>query len=433
MKIMLDPGHGGGRAHNRGFINIQGFNYCNEGDCNFYYATKFLKPALERAGIEVGMTRKNIDDNPSLVQRGRMAKGYDLLISLHSNACGGVGTEVWDSTNPKESIKPLCDRLCMAISQTIGTNNRGTKYRKTTSGSNYYGILRNGLAKHNFIIEHAFHDNYNDCSKYVHALDRVAMATTNVLKEYFNVGQGNNITKETKSNTQTEHNIISSACATAEQVKTWARSKNNNEEFISLVDIYFREFPKVGINPVLGFVQMAHETGFLYKVKSAADINATYHNPCGLKITQGGGDYQASAHKVFKDWTEGIIAHRDHLALYAGINGYPLKDTPDPRHFPYLFGKCKTIESLGGNWAPSKEYGQKLLKYLNEVGVKTMSDGKVSYRNMTICGKDVKAVAVENGVSYLWLSDAKVKVPIREFFETLGMKVDWKDERIIVD
>lgn len=426
MKIMLDPGHGSGRAHNRGFVNIAGFNYCNEGDCNFYYATKFLKPALERAGIEVGITRRDGDptDIP-LVTRGRMAKGYDLLISLHSNACGGAGVEIWDSTNPKESIKPLCDRLCMAISQAIGTNNRGTKYRKTASGSNYYGILRNGLAKHNFIIEHAFHDNYQDCYKYVNSLDKIAKATTDVIVSYFNV-------KEQNYNIQTEHNIISSASATAEQVKAWARSKNDNNEFISLVDIYFREFSKVGINPVLGFVQMAHETGFLYKVKSAAGINATYHNPCGLKITQGGGDYQASAHKVFKDWTEGIIAHRDHLALYAGVKGYPLKDTPDPRHFPYLFGKCKTIESLGGNWAPSKEYGQKLLKYLDEVGMDSEIN-ETEYRNMTICGKQVKAVAVEDGVSYLWLEKSKLKVPIREFFETLGMQVDWKDERIIVE
>lgn len=207
LKIMLDPGHGAGKAHNRGFVNIPNFNYSNEGDCNFYYANNFLKPELEKYGITVGMTRKNINDNPNLYQRGRMAKGYDLLISLHSNAVSGIatGTEIWDSTNHKESIKPLTDKLTLTISKAIDTNNRGTKYRKNNSGSNYYGILRYGLAKHNFIIEHAFHDNYTDCSKYVKALPEIAKATARVIAEYFGIAKGktnnpiiNTITKDGK-------------------------------------------------------------------------------------------------------------------------------------------------------------------------------------------------------------------------------------------
>ncbi|WP_249725593.1 S-layer homology domain-containing protein, partial [Paenibacillus dendritiformis] len=98
-----------------------------------------------------------------------------------------------------------------------------------------------------------------------------------------------------------------------------------------------------------------------------AGIDASYKNPCGLKVTAGGGDYQASAHKRFTDWREGITAHLDHLALYAGAAGYPRAGTPDPRHFAYLLGTAKTVESLGGKWAPSTSYGQKLVQYLKEV------------------------------------------------------------------
>ncbi|MGO3751223.1 MAG: glucosaminidase domain-containing protein [Peptoniphilaceae bacterium] len=204
LKIMLDPGHGAGKAHNRGFVNIPNFNYSNEGDCNFYYAKNYLKPELEKYGIYVGMTRKSIYDNPSLYQRGRMAKGFDLLVSLHSNAVNGLatGAEIWDSTNPKESIKPLTDKLTLAISKAIGTNDRGTKYRKNNSGSNYYGILRYGLAKHNFIIEHAFHDNYTDCSKYVNSLPKIAKETARVIAEYFGVTK--NTTNKPIANTITD-------------------------------------------------------------------------------------------------------------------------------------------------------------------------------------------------------------------------------------
>ena len=365
VKIMLDPGHGAGVAHNRGFKNIPGFEFCNEGDCNYIYSLK-LKKALEDYGFVVGNTRFNRFDNPTLSQRGQKAKGYDLLISLHSNAAGGnaTGTEIWDSTNPKESIKVLTDKLCVAISNAIGTNNRGTKYRKSSNGSNYYGILRNGMAKHNFIIEHAFHDNFNDCKKYVNSLDKIAAATAKTLAEYYGLAKTN---KASTLNKPTKTPILNKPSVSLEQVKEWARSKNNNSEFIGLVEVYFELAPKVGVDPVIAYAQMAHETGFLYKVKSAAGIDSSYHNPCGLKITQGGGDYQASTHKRFATWADGISAHIDHLALYAGAKGYPKTFTQDPRHFSYLLGTCKFVEDLGGKWAPSKDYGLKLLKYVNEI------------------------------------------------------------------
>ena len=66
-----------------------------------------------------------------------------------SNIMGGSGVEVWDSTNPKESIKPLTNLICKVTSESLQIPNRGTKYRKANNGSNYYGVLRNGLAKHN--------------------------------------------------------------------------------------------------------------------------------------------------------------------------------------------------------------------------------------------------------------------------------------------
>ena len=361
VKIMLDPGHGAGAFHNRGFKNIPGFEFCNEGDCNYIYSLK-LKKALEGYGFIVGITRYNRFDNPTLAQRGQKAKGYDFLISLHSNAAGGTatGTEIWDSTNPRESIKTLTDKLCVAISHAIGTNNRGTKYRKSSNGSNYYGILRNGMAKHNFIIEHAFHDNFNDCKKYVDSLDKIAAATAQTLAEYYGLA------KQNKSQ-PTKTPILNKPTASLEQVKEWAKTKNDNSEFINLAEIYFELGPKVGVDPAIAYAQMAHETGFLYKIKSAAGIDASYHNPCGLKITQGGGDYQASAHKRFADWGAGVGAHIDHLALYAGAKGFPKTFTEDPRHFPYLLGTCKFVEDLGGKWAPSKDYGLKLLKYVNEI------------------------------------------------------------------
>ena len=191
VKIMLDPGHGGGPAHNRGFKQVDNLPYCNEGDCNFIYARDFLKPELERYGFKVNMTRNYIFQNPSLKARGLMAGGYDLLLSVHSNAAGGTvrGVEVWDSTNPKESCKTLGDKICAYVSNALGTPNRGTKYRKNNAGSNYYGILRLGYAKKNMIVEHVFHDNLQDATIYRKNLDKTANAVAKAIAEFYGLAE----------------------------------------------------------------------------------------------------------------------------------------------------------------------------------------------------------------------------------------------------
>lgn len=188
---MLDPGHGGGPAHNRGFKQVDNLPYCNEGDCNYIYARDFLKPALEKYGFKVDMTRSDIWQNPSLKTRGFMARGYDLLLSVHSNAAGGNvrGVEVWDSTNPKESCKALGDKICAYVSNALGTPNRGTKYRKNNSGSNYYGILRLGYAKKNMIVEHVFHDNLQDAAVYRKNLDKTANAVAKAIAEFYGLAE----------------------------------------------------------------------------------------------------------------------------------------------------------------------------------------------------------------------------------------------------
>lgn len=187
IKILLDPGHGGGRRHNRGFKQVDNLPYCNEGDCNFIYAKNHLKPALEAYGFQVGMTKTSIGPDPSLRTRGRMGRGYDLLLSCHSNAVNGRvrGVEVWDSTNPKESIKSLGDAICANVSRALGTPNRGTKYRKNRHGANFYGILRHGYAKHNMIIEHVFHDNLQDATVYRKNLDKTAQAVAQAVASHF--------------------------------------------------------------------------------------------------------------------------------------------------------------------------------------------------------------------------------------------------------
>ena len=167
-----------------------------------------------------------------------------------------------------------------------------------------------------------------------------------------------------KVNAYDDINIISSTNVTQGEAENWARSKGATETFVSLASLYWTNASSCGgVNPAVAYVQAALETGY---GKFSGVINDSYCNPCGFKVSSGGGDYDPNAHKRFNSWTEGVQAHLDHLALYASAAGYPRSNTYDPRHFPYLSGKATTVLSLSNNWAAG-QYGNKVLKLYNDL------------------------------------------------------------------
>lgn len=159
--------------------------------------------------------------------------------------------------------------------------------------------------------------------------------------------------------------IISDTDITEKQAAKWAKSKGATDTFIDLAELYFEYAEDHGdVNPALAYVQAGKETGY---GKFGGVLDESYHNPCGLKKSSGGGDYDANAHQRFDTWDEGVQAHLDHLALYAGAKGYPRSDTYDPRHFATLKGKAETVNSLSGNWAPSSMYGEEVNKLYRDL------------------------------------------------------------------
>lgn len=178
---------------------------------------------------------------------------------------------------------------------------------------------------------------------------------------------------ELVTNKVSDKNILSNSNATVSQMESWARSKGATEIFVSLAKIYVRLAPSHGgINPVVAYAQSAVETGY---GKFGGVIDESYKNPCGMKNSATGPDSDPSAHKRFSSWEEGISAHLDHLALYAGASGYPKADTKDPRHFPYLHGKSPTVNGLSGSWASDTKYGPKILNLVAEIEKNSPSTG----------------------------------------------------------
>lgn len=94
----------------------------------------------------------------SLNQRCNIANNnnVEIFASIHLNAGGGSGVEVWGYSNQTDV---QARRICNNISSALGIPNRGVKYNQG------YAVL-NGTTMPAMIIECMFTDSSTDASKY---------------------------------------------------------------------------------------------------------------------------------------------------------------------------------------------------------------------------------------------------------------------------
>lgn len=187
MKILLDPGHG--PKENRGSI------IGHEGD-NMYYFGQIFKKALEKFGFQVGLTRNELRENPNLERRGNLAKGYDLFISLHTNAgpYSARGCEIFGDLNANDPA--LMKKMCETISTVLQTKNRGVKWRrrqdgkiftqeKSPGGSNWYGVLYHNKAPVGMLVEFCFHTNLTDLRAFLNLQEVLAEKLAHLLASHY--------------------------------------------------------------------------------------------------------------------------------------------------------------------------------------------------------------------------------------------------------
>jgi N-acetylmuramoyl-L-alanine amidase/LysM repeat protein len=162
IKICFDGGHG---------LNAnKGANGYYEGNRMFVLMNMCAEELGKYQGVDVKTTRKSVQDDPSLSARGKMASGFDLFLSLHSNAIGlsgssaTRGSEIYDSvTKPNRS---LAQKLVNASASLMATPNRGVMTRRGLNGD-YYGVMRNAIkagCKSAMLIENGFHTNAVDAA-----------------------------------------------------------------------------------------------------------------------------------------------------------------------------------------------------------------------------------------------------------------------------
>lgn len=194
FRLMLDPGHA-----------MKGNPY--PGETNIFEGTQMWKLAQEMRSyiakkyknVQVGITKSVLDSNPSLPARAKMAAGWDLLYSLHSNANDNSAvTGTWmyyaiEASIGAESLR-LAKHMATAVGKLFGhpSNRIGPMARALPGNSklSYYSILRNGAlygAKRAVMSENGYHTNANDRKILANdaGIKRLAVVTSDALASYF--------------------------------------------------------------------------------------------------------------------------------------------------------------------------------------------------------------------------------------------------------
>ncbi len=195
IKIMLDAGH------YTNYNQSKVFKSYYEGNM-VWKLQSYLKKELEEYGFTVSTTRTNRDKDKALYDRGYMAKGYDVFLSLHSNACDNESVDRVVIIKGYDQKDTLASKFGKAITEVMGVKQAYQIYtKKNSSGGEYYGVLRGAKAAgvaNRFILEHGFHTNtktakwlYNDEN-----IKKLAIAEAKVLADHYGYKKKTNTSKE---------------------------------------------------------------------------------------------------------------------------------------------------------------------------------------------------------------------------------------------
>ena len=186
IKICLDAGHYG--------------KYNQSPAVKSYYEsemtwklTNLLKAELIAYGFEVTLTRSNQAKDLAVYDRGKLSKGCNLFLSIHSNA---VGSAVNDNTDyPAVAVQldgkgdKLGKLLADIIHKTMGTKQPGKIFTRRGNSGEYYGVLRGAaeVGTMGMILEHSFHTN-TAATKWLSSdanLKKMAAAEAQVIADYY--------------------------------------------------------------------------------------------------------------------------------------------------------------------------------------------------------------------------------------------------------
>ncbi|MDP3388250.1 MAG: N-acetylmuramoyl-L-alanine amidase [Eubacteriales bacterium] len=204
ITIVLDPGHGGENTGAKADVNGDGVIDL-EKDLNMVVANHMIKILDNYEGLHVALTRYG-DDELSHAQRAAIAKSFAketlsktvILISIHNNANPYAqleGVEAYVSVYD-ERYDWIATDLAYEMVDNIAENfellNRGVLTRVSRRHDDWYGIIRNGIARDipTIILEQCFMDNPKDALKVLSSdekLYKLAETNANAIIRFFSL------------------------------------------------------------------------------------------------------------------------------------------------------------------------------------------------------------------------------------------------------
>ena len=156
IKICLDAGHYGK------FNRSPAVKEYYESEMNWKLHL-LIKKELEAYGIEVITTRSQQENDKSLLARGQMAKGCDLFLSIHSNACDDESVDRPVVIVPYSGVADNIGKvLGQCIQDTMGVSEYQLFKKKSEKGDwDWYTVIQGAISVGvpGIILEHSFHTN----------------------------------------------------------------------------------------------------------------------------------------------------------------------------------------------------------------------------------------------------------------------------------
>lgn len=134
MKVFIGVGHGGPDGGAVGRVK--------EADANLTIALE-LKRLLESYGLTVGISRTK-DEEDRLAEEIAESNAFkpDIAVEVHNNAGRGDGFEVYVQTNLYADKSKALAKAVEAEVKAIGQQSRGIKTKLNSSGTDWFGWLR---------------------------------------------------------------------------------------------------------------------------------------------------------------------------------------------------------------------------------------------------------------------------------------------------
>lgn len=317
-------------GHNRG-SNTGARGILFEDDCNKEVAG-FLLDMLKNRGIEAyditpyNKPFANISDALKAESTAVNNIKPDLHICIHHNAFDKIsnGTEVLVYSRTSPAV-PIAEKVLNSIVNTIGTKNRGVKFR------NNLHVLRVTTCP-TILVECLFIDNYEDTKKYEpYAIAKAIIEGV--------LGKELQIEKTP---------ICGCSKISASVLAKYLLSKNAEPKIKypaeKFAEIFLVEGEKEGIRGDIAFCQALHETG---NFRFGNLVLPEQNNFSGLGATN---ESKVGKGNWFKTPEEGIRAQIQHLKAYASKD--PLKEQLVDQRFNLVTrGSAPNWEDLAGKWA----------------------------------------------------------------------------------